>query len=99
MPTHVTHADRAYTQSHRPAGTGVGVNLQVVRKAGHWRAADLAVGTWVLVGFRERTRVTGKLWLKRCVVVVEWRQSYRKQAVLQGRSGGIFMARGTHLQN
>ena len=43
-----------------------------MRKAGHRRDADLVVGTWVLVEFRERTHDTGKLWLGHHVVVAEW---------------------------
>ena len=100
-PPHGTwYAYITHTESHRYAGAGAGANLHEVRKAGHRRDADLVVGTWVLISgvprahLRHREALAGAF-----VVVAEWRQSYRKQAVLQGRSGGIFMARGTHLQN
>ena len=82
----------------RVAGAGVGANIQEVRKAGHRRDADLVVGTWVLISgvprahLRHREALVGAF-----VVVAEWRQSCRKQAVLQGRSSGRYTARGTHL--
>jgi len=66
----------------RVAGAGVGANIQEVRKAGHRRAADLVVGTWLLIEHRERTHDIGKLWLARCVAVREWSQSCRKRVVL-----------------
>ena len=53
-----------------------------MRKAGHRRAEDLVVGTWLLIEHRERTHDIGKLWLARCVAVREWSQSCRKRVVL-----------------
>ena len=98
-PPHGTwYAYITHTESHRYAGAGAGANLHEVRKAGHRRDADLVVGTWVLISgvprahLRHREALVGAF-----VVVAEWRQSYRKQAVLQGRSSGRYTARGTHL--
>ena len=98
-PPHGTwYAYSIHTQSHRYAGAGAGANLQEVRKACHRRAADLVVGAWVLISRVPRAHLRHKEALVGAfVVVAEWRQSYRKQAVLQGRSSGRYTARGTHL--
>lgn len=63
-------------------GTGVGANIQEVRRAGHRCARDLVVGAWVLVEYRECTHDIGELWLGRCLGVPEWSQSCRKKVEL-----------------
>ena len=45
---------------HQHEGTGVGANLQEVRRAGHRSAADLPPASWVFVQVRERTHESGR---------------------------------------
>ena len=58
------------------------VAAQRRRESAVFSAADLVVGTWLLIEHRERTHDIGKLWLARCVAVREWSQSCRKRVVL-----------------
>jgi len=69
------------TRSATSTRAGVEANLQEVRRAEHWSAADLVPTSWSFVEVRERTHDIGTLRLGRCVAVADWSGACRKKVV------------------